>query len=168
MVNDIPQGYSLLYLNLEYYFNVFLCLCDRDKALEEVCHKLCVCNAVRDALEGGVPCVSFHQLLLNPSKNTISFLLEVYINPAASLNHSHCTFHSLNSIRSHCKVIQFTWSFVEVKCSFTLSTLSHVSRCVQGHWIRSTCQRRARGKWLFSSSEHIYTVSRTIFIQSDF
>ncbi|XP_048042085.1 integrator complex subunit 8 isoform X2 [Megalobrama amblycephala] len=48
-----------------------------DKALEEVCHKLCVCNAVRDALEGGVPCVSFHQLLLNPSKNTISFLLEV-------------------------------------------------------------------------------------------
>ncbi|XP_026070455.1 integrator complex subunit 8 [Carassius auratus] len=48
-----------------------------DKALEEVCHKLCVCNAVRDALEGGVLSVSFHQLLLKPSKNTISFLLEV-------------------------------------------------------------------------------------------
>ncbi|XP_067282482.1 integrator complex subunit 8 isoform X3 [Pseudorasbora parva] len=48
-----------------------------DRALEEVCQKLCVCNAVRDALEGGVPCVSFHQLLLKPRKNTISFLLEV-------------------------------------------------------------------------------------------
>uniref|UniRef100_A0A672MM61 Integrator complex subunit 8-like n=1 Tax=Sinocyclocheilus grahami TaxID=75366 RepID=A0A672MM61_SINGR len=48
-----------------------------DRSLEEVCHKLCVCNAVRDALEGGVLSVSFHQLLLKPSKNTISFLLEV-------------------------------------------------------------------------------------------
>uniref|UniRef100_A0A8C2H763 INTS8 TPR repeats domain-containing protein n=1 Tax=Cyprinus carpio TaxID=7962 RepID=A0A8C2H763_CYPCA len=48
-----------------------------DRALEEVCHKLCVCNAVRDALEGGVLSVSFHQLLLKPSQNTISFLLEV-------------------------------------------------------------------------------------------
>ncbi|XP_067267786.1 integrator complex subunit 8 isoform X6 [Chanodichthys erythropterus] len=57
-----------------------------DKALEEVCHRLCVCNAVRDALEGGVPCVSFHQLLLNPSKNTISFLLEVC---ARSLDKEH-------------------------------------------------------------------------------
>uniref|UniRef100_A0A672PKB3 Integrator complex subunit 8-like n=2 Tax=Sinocyclocheilus grahami TaxID=75366 RepID=A0A672PKB3_SINGR len=59
---------------------IYVCLCvlnDRDRALEEVCHKLCVCNAVRDALEGGVLSVSFHQLLLKPSKNTISFLLEV-------------------------------------------------------------------------------------------
>uniref|UniRef100_A0A671M995 INTS8 TPR repeats domain-containing protein n=1 Tax=Sinocyclocheilus anshuiensis TaxID=1608454 RepID=A0A671M995_9TELE len=59
---------------------IYVCLCvlnDRDGALEEVCHKLCVCNAVRDALEGGVLGVSFHQLLLKPSKNTISFLLEV-------------------------------------------------------------------------------------------
>uniref|UniRef100_A0A672MRM9 Integrator complex subunit 8-like n=1 Tax=Sinocyclocheilus grahami TaxID=75366 RepID=A0A672MRM9_SINGR len=64
-----------------YSFNIlFVCLCvlnDRDRSLEEVCHKLCVCNAVRDALEGGVLSVSFHQLLLKPSKNTISFLLEV-------------------------------------------------------------------------------------------
>ncbi len=64
-----------------YSFNIlYVCLCvsnDRDRALEEVCHKLCVCNAVRDALEGGVLSVSFHQLLLKPSKNTISFLLEV-------------------------------------------------------------------------------------------
>uniref|UniRef100_A0A8C1X1Z5 INTS8 TPR repeats domain-containing protein n=2 Tax=Cyprinus carpio TaxID=7962 RepID=A0A8C1X1Z5_CYPCA len=65
----------LLYIPL-----IYVCLCvlnDRDRALEEVCHKLCVCNAVRDALEGGVLSVSFHQLLLKPSKNTISFLLEV-------------------------------------------------------------------------------------------
>ncbi|XP_073786920.1 integrator complex subunit 8 isoform X2 [Danio rerio] len=48
-----------------------------DSALEEVCNKLCVCNAVRDALEGGILSVSFHQLLLKPSKNIISFLLEV-------------------------------------------------------------------------------------------
>ncbi|XP_051519119.1 integrator complex subunit 8 isoform X2 [Myxocyprinus asiaticus] len=48
-----------------------------DRALEEVCHKLCVCNAVRDALEGEVISVCFHQLLLKPNKNTISFLLEV-------------------------------------------------------------------------------------------
>ncbi|XP_007229265.3 integrator complex subunit 8 isoform X2 [Astyanax mexicanus] len=48
-----------------------------DKALEEVCHKLCVCNAVRDALEGQVLGVRFQQLLLKPSKRTISFLLEV-------------------------------------------------------------------------------------------
>uniref|UniRef100_A0A8C2DA32 INTS8 TPR repeats domain-containing protein n=1 Tax=Cyprinus carpio TaxID=7962 RepID=A0A8C2DA32_CYPCA len=65
----------LLYIPL-----IYVCLCvlnDRDRALEEVCHKLCVCNAVRDALEGGVLSVSFHQLLLKPSQNTISFLLEV-------------------------------------------------------------------------------------------
>ncbi|TRY99025.1 hypothetical protein DNTS_024573 [Danionella cerebrum] len=48
-----------------------------DKALEEVCLKLCVCNAVRDALEGGIPSLSFHQMLLKPSKETISFLKEV-------------------------------------------------------------------------------------------
>ncbi|KAI4882608.1 hypothetical protein NFI96_032804 [Prochilodus magdalenae] len=48
-----------------------------DRALEEVCHKLCMCNAVRDALEGQVLCVRFQQLLLRPSKRTISFLLEV-------------------------------------------------------------------------------------------
>ncbi|XP_072531478.1 integrator complex subunit 8 isoform X1 [Salminus brasiliensis] len=48
-----------------------------DKALEEVCHKLCMCNAVRDALEGQVLGVRFQQLLLKPSKRTVSFLLEV-------------------------------------------------------------------------------------------
>lgn len=50
---------------------------NRDTTLEEVCYKLCVCNAVRDALEGQVLSVRFHQLLLKPSKHTISFLLEV-------------------------------------------------------------------------------------------
>ncbi|XP_060798673.1 integrator complex subunit 8 isoform X2 [Neoarius graeffei] len=48
-----------------------------DTTLEEVCYKLCMCNAVRDALEGQVLSVRFHQLLLKPSKRTISFLLEV-------------------------------------------------------------------------------------------
>ncbi|XP_031442190.1 integrator complex subunit 8 isoform X1 [Clupea harengus] len=48
-----------------------------DRTLDEVCHKLCVCNAVRDALEGQVLSVSYQQLLLKPSKRTISFLLEV-------------------------------------------------------------------------------------------
>uniref|UniRef100_A0A3B4ELE2 INTS8 TPR repeats domain-containing protein n=1 Tax=Pygocentrus nattereri TaxID=42514 RepID=A0A3B4ELE2_PYGNA len=48
-----------------------------DRALEEVCHKLCLSNAVHDALEGQVLSVRFQQLLLKPSKHTISFLLEV-------------------------------------------------------------------------------------------
>lgn len=48
-----------------------------DRAVEAVCHRLCVCNAVRDALEGRVLSVSFHQLLLKPCENTIRFLLEV-------------------------------------------------------------------------------------------
>nr|XP_055075737.1 integrator complex subunit 8 isoform X1 [Misgurnus anguillicaudatus] len=48
-----------------------------DRVVEEVCHKLCVCNAVRDSLEGRILSVSFHQLLLKPSKNDINFLLEV-------------------------------------------------------------------------------------------
>ncbi|KAL2079925.1 hypothetical protein ACEWY4_023718 [Coilia grayii] len=48
-----------------------------DRTLDEVCHKLCVCNAVRDALEGQVLSVSYQQLLLKPSKRTVSFLLEV-------------------------------------------------------------------------------------------
>ncbi|XP_063041579.1 integrator complex subunit 8 [Engraulis encrasicolus] len=48
-----------------------------ERSLDEVCHKLCVCNAVRDALEGQVLSVSYQQLLLKPSKRTVSFLLEV-------------------------------------------------------------------------------------------
>lgn len=58
--------------------NMCVCMCaNRDVITEEVCYKLCVCNAVRDALEGQVLSVRFHQLLLKPSKRTISFLLEV-------------------------------------------------------------------------------------------
>uniref|UniRef100_A0A8P4KJY4 INTS8 TPR repeats domain-containing protein n=1 Tax=Dicentrarchus labrax TaxID=13489 RepID=A0A8P4KJY4_DICLA len=45
--------------------------------LDEVCHKLCVCNAVRDALEGEVLSVCFQQLLLKPSRRTVDFILEV-------------------------------------------------------------------------------------------
>ncbi|KAM9738499.1 integrator complex subunit 8 isoform 1-T1 [Menidia menidia] len=45
--------------------------------LEEVCHKLCVCNAVRDVLEGEVLSVRFQQLLLKPSRRLVDFILEV-------------------------------------------------------------------------------------------
>ncbi|XP_035537798.1 integrator complex subunit 8 [Morone saxatilis] len=48
-----------------------------ESGLDEVCHKLCVCNAVRDALEGEVLSVHFQQLLLKPSRRTVDFILEV-------------------------------------------------------------------------------------------
>uniref|UniRef100_A0A3Q2G1G1 Integrator complex subunit 8 n=1 Tax=Cyprinodon variegatus TaxID=28743 RepID=A0A3Q2G1G1_CYPVA len=48
-----------------------------EPGLDEVCHQLCVCNAVRDALEGEVLSVRFQQLLLRPSKAMVDFLLEV-------------------------------------------------------------------------------------------
>lgn len=49
----------------------------RESGLDDVCHKLCVCNAVRDALEGEVLSVRFQQLLLKPSKAMVDFILEV-------------------------------------------------------------------------------------------
>ncbi|MEQ2263012.1 Integrator complex subunit 8 [Xenotaenia resolanae] len=48
-----------------------------ESGLDEVCHKLCVCNAVRDALEGGVLSIRFQQLLLKPNKCMVDFMLEV-------------------------------------------------------------------------------------------
>uniref|UniRef100_A0A3Q3MYK8 Integrator complex subunit 8 n=1 Tax=Labrus bergylta TaxID=56723 RepID=A0A3Q3MYK8_9LABR len=48
-----------------------------ESGLDEVCHKLCVCNAVRDALEGEGLSVRFQQLLLRPSKRMVDFILEV-------------------------------------------------------------------------------------------
>uniref|UniRef100_A0A3B4FIG4 Integrator complex subunit 8 n=1 Tax=Pundamilia nyererei TaxID=303518 RepID=A0A3B4FIG4_9CICH len=45
--------------------------------LDEVCHKLCVCNAIRDTLEGEILSVRFQQLLLKPSKQVVDFILEV-------------------------------------------------------------------------------------------
>uniref|UniRef100_A0A4W6DWB1 Integrator complex subunit 8 n=1 Tax=Lates calcarifer TaxID=8187 RepID=A0A4W6DWB1_LATCA len=48
-----------------------------EAGLDEVCHKLCVCNAIRDALEGDVLSVRFQQLLLKPSKRMVDFILEV-------------------------------------------------------------------------------------------
>lgn len=50
---------------------------NRDRAMDEVCHKLTVCNAVRDALEGQVVSVHFFRLLLRPRKQMIDYLLEV-------------------------------------------------------------------------------------------
>ncbi|MEQ2165158.1 Integrator complex subunit 8 [Goodea atripinnis] len=48
-----------------------------ESGLDEVCHKLCVCNAVRDALEGEVLSIRFQQLLLKPNKCMVDFMLEV-------------------------------------------------------------------------------------------
>lgn len=48
-----------------------------ERGLDDVCHKLCVCNAVREALEGEVLSVRFQQLLLKPSKRLVDFILEV-------------------------------------------------------------------------------------------
>uniref|UniRef100_A0A3B4ZM93 Integrator complex subunit 8 n=1 Tax=Stegastes partitus TaxID=144197 RepID=A0A3B4ZM93_9TELE len=48
-----------------------------ESGLDEVCHKLCVCNAVRDAVEGEILSVRFQQLLLKPSKRMVDFILEV-------------------------------------------------------------------------------------------
>uniref|UniRef100_A0A8C7H0N2 Integrator complex subunit 8 n=1 Tax=Oncorhynchus kisutch TaxID=8019 RepID=A0A8C7H0N2_ONCKI len=48
-----------------------------ERGLDEVCHKLCVCNAVRDALQGEVLSVRFHQLLHKPRKHVVDFMLEV-------------------------------------------------------------------------------------------
>nr|XP_006635876.1 PREDICTED: integrator complex subunit 8 [Lepisosteus oculatus] len=48
-----------------------------DRAADEICYKLCACNAVRDALEGQVISVRFRQFLLKPNKDKIDFLLEV-------------------------------------------------------------------------------------------
>ncbi|KAM9776216.1 integrator complex subunit 8 isoform 1-T1 [Syngnathus typhle] len=48
-----------------------------EPGLDEVCRQLCVCNAVRDALEGEVLGVRFQQLLMKPSKRLVDFILEV-------------------------------------------------------------------------------------------
>lgn len=58
---------------------LMLCLHDvhRERGLDEVCHKLCVCNAVRDALQGEVLSVRFQQLLHKPRKHVVDFMLEV-------------------------------------------------------------------------------------------
>lgn len=48
-----------------------------ESGLDKVCHKLCICNAIRDALEGEVLSVRFQQLLLRPNKWMVDFILEV-------------------------------------------------------------------------------------------
>lgn len=53
-----------------------LCSC-RNDALEEVCFKICVCNTVRDILQGEIIDVQFCLLFLKPNKEKIDFLLEV-------------------------------------------------------------------------------------------
>lgn len=58
----------------------------RESSLEEVCHRLCVCNAVRDALEGEVLSVGFQQLLLKPSRTSVDFMLEVLNSPGPQVS----------------------------------------------------------------------------------
>ncbi|XP_027892025.1 integrator complex subunit 8 isoform X2 [Xiphophorus couchianus] len=48
-----------------------------ESGLDAVCRQLCVCNAVRDVLDGEVLSVRFQQLLLKPGKRTVDFMLEV-------------------------------------------------------------------------------------------
>lgn len=48
-----------------------------ESGLDDVCRRLCVCNAVRDALEGEVLEVRFQQLIQKPSKRIVDFMLEV-------------------------------------------------------------------------------------------
>ncbi|KAG2467247.1 INT8 protein, partial [Polypterus senegalus] len=47
-----------------------------NKTLDEVCYKICICNGVRDVLEGEVISLRFRQLLLKPTKEKLDFLLE--------------------------------------------------------------------------------------------
>lgn len=49
----------------------------RNEALDEICFKVCICNTVRDILEGRAVSVQFNQLFLRPNKEKIEFLLEV-------------------------------------------------------------------------------------------
>ncbi|KAK7822760.1 hypothetical protein U0070_022699 [Myodes glareolus] len=48
-----------------------------NEALDEICFKVCICNTVRDILEGRAVSVQFNQLFLRPNKEKIEFLLEV-------------------------------------------------------------------------------------------
>ena len=48
-----------------------------ERGLDEVCDRLCVCNAVRDALQGELLSVRFLRLLLKPSRSLVDFILEV-------------------------------------------------------------------------------------------
>lgn len=56
----------------------------RNEALDEICFKVCVCNTVRDILEGRTVSVQFNQLFLRPNKEKIEFLLEVRHFPCSN------------------------------------------------------------------------------------
>ncbi|MBN3295373.1 INT8 protein, partial [Amia calva] len=71
-----------------------------DRAVEEVCFKLCICNAVRDALEGQVISVRFKQLLLKPTKDKIDFLLKVC---ARSFNKDNASENSKSNMAAFLK-----------------------------------------------------------------
>lgn len=119
----------------------------RESGLDEVCHKLCVCNAVRDALEGEILSVRFQQLLLKPSKRMVDFILEVL----AFLCHDLC--------RS-CKCLGHRKGLIHK--STNLGTpefwkLLHSLFCRFAHflWKRSVHLRHPEKTWPFSWSEFV-------------
>lgn len=63
----------------------------RNEALDEICFKVCICNTVRDILEGRAVSVQFNQLFLRPNKEKIEFLLEVRHSPMVI---DHCSMFS--------------------------------------------------------------------------
>ncbi|XP_020790034.2 integrator complex subunit 8 [Boleophthalmus pectinirostris] len=78
-----------------------------ESGLEEVCQKLCVCNAVRDTLEGEVLSVRFHQLLLRPSKRMVDFILEVCTRSLEKNNPSETYRTNMgNLLRTLCESLQ--------------------------------------------------------------
>lgn len=77
-----------------------------ETGLDEVCQKLCVCNAVRDTLEGEVLSVRFHQLLLRPNKQMVEFILEVC---AKSFEKDVCEISRMNMrnfLRTLCESLE--------------------------------------------------------------
>uniref|UniRef100_A0A4W3HA15 Integrator complex subunit 8 n=1 Tax=Callorhinchus milii TaxID=7868 RepID=A0A4W3HA15_CALMI len=73
-----------------------------DSALEEVCFKVCICNTVRDVLEGQVIGVRFHQLMLKPTKERIDFLLEACVR---SLNLDQASENSKRHLAAFLKTL---------------------------------------------------------------
>ncbi|XP_054619053.1 integrator complex subunit 8 isoform X3 [Dunckerocampus dactyliophorus] len=78
-----------------------------EAGLDEVCHKLCVCNAVRDALEGEVLGVRFLQLLLKPSKRLVGFILEVCTQALAKERSSETSRRNMATfVRTLCESLE--------------------------------------------------------------
>lgn len=108
----------------------------RESDLVEVCHKLCICNAVRDALEGEVLSVRFQQLLLKPNKRMVDFILEV-----KKQTNKLTEFEDVPSKRLIC-------NGPSSSCRFALC-----------HWKRIVSLRRPGKTWPPSWSECVKSIS---------